>query len=286
MIDGVPFYLEERRENDLAAGSAANLPLLAVHGYGVDHGLMAGCLEPVFAAMNPAQRPSRRIYLDLAGMGRSPRHPDIRTADDYLAWLQRAADLLLPNGQYLLAGYSYGGYLAQGLRYRNADRVAGLLLICPVSTAQLYARRLPSSGHVFRDDDWWQRQKDEPDAADFARFAAWATEEGYDRFRQHIAPGLARGNRDFMTSYRGSADYDFSFEEELHRAICDVPSCILLGRQDRIVGYEDMLALRDRFSHGTMTVFDGAGHNLQIDRIGLFEAMVKDWMERLAVVTV
>jgi pimeloyl-ACP methyl ester carboxylesterase len=49
----------------------AGIPVLMLHGYGIDHSVMAGCMEPVFQG-----RPGyRRIYIDLPGMGRS-KAPD------------------------------------------------------------------------------------------------------------------------------------------------------------------------------------------------------------------
>jgi len=44
------------------------IPVLMIHGWSVDHRLMSGCLEPVFA-LHPTQ--FMRIYIDLPGMGLS-----------------------------------------------------------------------------------------------------------------------------------------------------------------------------------------------------------------------
>ena len=46
----------------------SGLPLLALHGFPVDHRLMTGCLEPVFRPDDAI----RRIYPDLPGLGASP----------------------------------------------------------------------------------------------------------------------------------------------------------------------------------------------------------------------
>lgn len=57
------------------------VPVLALHGWTVDHRLMLGCLEPLFAGRSGY----RRLYPDLPGMGKSPAPPSVASSDDMLA---------------------------------------------------------------------------------------------------------------------------------------------------------------------------------------------------------
>jgi len=56
------------------------VPVLALHGAGVDHREVMACLEPVLGGFAGY----RRIYLDLPGMGRTPAPETISSADDVL----------------------------------------------------------------------------------------------------------------------------------------------------------------------------------------------------------
>jgi pimeloyl-ACP methyl ester carboxylesterase len=59
VVGDVPVHYVEHGEG---------LPVLALHGAGVDHREVMACLDPVLAAVSGY----RRIYLDLPGMGRTP----------------------------------------------------------------------------------------------------------------------------------------------------------------------------------------------------------------------
>jgi len=56
---------------------------------------------------------------------------------------------------------------------------------------------------------------------------------------------------------------------------------MLAGRQDHILGYEDMLALLPRCPRALCSVLDGAGHNLQIEQRALVKTLFADWLRRM-----
>ncbi|MFO2550773.1 hypothetical protein QTN31_14285, partial [Alicyclobacillus cycloheptanicus] len=59
------------------------------------------------------------------------------------------------------------------------------------------------------------------------------------------------------------------------------PVLIVTGRQDDVVGFQDAWRFVDKYPRATFAVLDMAGHNLQIERSNLFEALVHDWLDRL-----
>ena len=66
------------------------IPLLMIHGYGIDHNVMTGCMEPIFKG-----RPGwKRIYLDLPGMGRTRASDRLKNSDDMLGWYSGSAKRL------------------------------------------------------------------------------------------------------------------------------------------------------------------------------------------------
>ncbi len=62
-VNGIPVHYAQH---------GSGMPVLALHGAGVDHREIMAALEPLFA-----NRPGyRRLYPDLPGMGRTPRTRD------------------------------------------------------------------------------------------------------------------------------------------------------------------------------------------------------------------
>lgn len=121
------------------------MPVLVLHGHGVDRRLMTGCCEPVFEKTSGY----RRIYPDLPGMGKSVAAQALQSADDMLDVVQAFARRVV-DGPYLLVGESHGGYLALGLLQRGEANVAGVFLLCPAVIADHRKRTLPKAEVVLR----------------------------------------------------------------------------------------------------------------------------------------
>jgi len=101
-LSNVSVYYEEYGEGR---------PFVNIHGFYPDHRLMKGCMEPVLS-----RRPGwRRIYFDLPGMGNTPAEPWIKGSDQMLDVVMDFIDRLIPDDNFVLAGESYGGYLARGV---------------------------------------------------------------------------------------------------------------------------------------------------------------------------
>ncbi|MHB1684992.1 MAG: alpha/beta fold hydrolase [Bacilli bacterium] len=81
-------------------------PIVALHGWSLDHRVMKECLEPTFTHRSGW----KRIYVDLPGMGRSPASDAIQSTDDILASVLRFIDAAIPGEEFAVCGESYGGY--------------------------------------------------------------------------------------------------------------------------------------------------------------------------------
>lgn len=101
-IRGVQLYFESMDEG---------LPIITLHGFPTDHRAMKGMLEPIFAKRTGY----RRLYLDLPGMGKSQSADWITGTDQVLETITHFIDEVIPDEPFLIAGQSYGGYLARGL---------------------------------------------------------------------------------------------------------------------------------------------------------------------------
>src|SRR5512136_639580 len=98
------------------------VPVVAIHGFGIDHHVMFYSHEPVFRH----REGYRRIYFDLPGMGRS-RGGMPANSDEMLQVVQDFIDSVIPGEDFLLTGASYGAYLARGIVHRWPHRVLGLM---------------------------------------------------------------------------------------------------------------------------------------------------------------
>ena len=122
-------------------------PVLAIHGLGCSSELMEGCLEPIFEK----HAGYKRIYLDLPGMGRSDADPAFASADAILEMLLNFIETVIGGHSFLLAGESYGGYLARGILAKKRSEIDGLLLICPVVVPNPQERILPKDSLLIRE---------------------------------------------------------------------------------------------------------------------------------------
>ena len=250
------------------------LPVINIHGYGIDHRTLKASLEPVFADRDGFQR----IYFDLPGMGRSGTNPRILSSDDMLEVVLQFIDHVIPQGQsFVLTGLSYGGYLARGVLHTMGDRVWALLLICPVIGFRRDHRQLP----VFR---LWDRDEDlvsamHPDEFEtIDQFLTIQTKPVWERFNQEITPSLALSDPGLLEQIR---DTEFSFEVDAPKLPFDNPCLIFLGRHDVAVGYKDAWKIYDNFSDATLVVLGRAGHCLQMEQSGLFGAHVRSWLDQI-----
>ena len=90
----------------------SGIPVVMIHGCQPDHRLMKGCMEPVFQTIEPL---FQRIYFDLPGMGLTKAEPWIENSDHILEIITGFINGIIPRKRFILAGESYGGYLARGL---------------------------------------------------------------------------------------------------------------------------------------------------------------------------
>lgn len=97
------------------------------------------------------------------------------------------------------------------------------------------------------------------------------------RYNNEIVSGIKISDEEFLNKVK--KQYGFSFK--LDQFDFTKPSLFFLGRQDSTVGYKDALNLTDKYSRGTFTVLDTAGHNLQIDQPQIFNNVVNEWLDRV-----
>jgi pimeloyl-ACP methyl ester carboxylesterase len=250
-------------------------PLVALHGFSPDHRLMKGCLEPIFRH----REGWRRMYPDLPGMGKTPGEEWIANSDHMLDVVLEFIDKVVPNQRIVLAGESYGGYLARAVTQKKHDLIDGLLLICPMIMAGRGMRKLPKHAVLLQDSEFLSTLE-KKDLAEFKPGHVVLTRRVWNRFSREVLPGLKAAGYEFLERIEKHG-YAFSFDLEAYRKTFEKPSLLLVGRQDSSVGYADAWSIVDKYPRMTFAVLDRAGHDLQIEQEGLFAALVNEWLDRV-----
>ena len=263
-INNLPIYYEEYGQGK---------PVLCVHGFSIDHWAMKGCMEPIFEKIDGY----RRIYLDMPGMGQTLGMDWVENADVVLDILKKFIAEIIGDENFLVAGNSYGGYMALGLAREMGEQIDGLFLLVPCTVGDTSLRRLPIKGEVAVEGGLEEYINSAEDFNNFIACAAIATKETWNRFAGEVMPGLNIADYGFLKAYR-QRGFSFSFEAELKDLQFAKPVVALTGKQDDSVGYEDTWDTIKHLPSLTFAVVDYAGHNLQIEQVDIFEAHVREWL--------
>ncbi len=250
-------------------------PIIMLHGGAPDRRSMIGCMEPILRN----RKGWRRIYLDLPGMGKTPAEEWISNSDQILNIVLDFIETVIPNQGFVLAGTSYGGYLARGIIHQMGQRVDGLLLICPAIVPDTEKRALPQHVTLVRDDSLPSNLYPE-EMKLFESFAVVQTPKIWKRTLKEILSGIKIADTEFLGKLQAYG-YSFTFDADALSAVFEKPTLILVGRQDSMVGYRHAWTILENYPRATFAVLDRAGHNLQIEQASLFDALVKEWLDRV-----
>jgi pimeloyl-ACP methyl ester carboxylesterase len=248
--------------------------MVCLHPIGADRSVMIAAMEPAVAAAGLGSR-IRRIYPDLPGCGESA--PVAPASEAVLAAITALAERERAGGPVLLAGWSYGGYLAAALARRQPDAVAGLLLIC-CGPRIMPADRQPPPGPPPAGPPGWLDGLPADLRDYFTRAlgnrtaASTATVAG--------ALGAARPcDEEYLQELRTSG---WRLPDEDAAAAYPGPASVLAGRGDWILGVPDAFRLFTTLPGADFAVFAEAGHFLPLEQPARFGAAVADWLGRVS----
>jgi pimeloyl-ACP methyl ester carboxylesterase len=285
-------------ETRLAGGIAyeergEGYPFVALHGYSLDRHMSIGAFEPLFdeagRATGEGGRRYRRIYPDLPFMGESADGIPSPGHDGMLEAMARFLRELVPTGPFLLAGESYGGYLARGLAREFADRAGGLFFLCPSILAGNGDRDVPDPIVLREEGSWREAAKADgatsEDLSDYEAFSVVRSQANFRRTRAEVISGIRVARLAALQRGLGGAG-GFSFDrlgkagtaDERFDPPFDRPACFFLGRQDPSTGWRDALRLAERYPRASYHILDAAGHNAQIEAPEAFAAAFRAWI--------
>jgi len=242
-------------------------PVVCLPWFGLDRSVMAAAMEPAFAGCPDWQR----IYVDLPGCGDSPAGPEtsdgvVDTVADFIA-----EEILLP--RVVLAGCSYGGYIAASLARRIPDRVAGLLLVCSGVKIRREDRDLPDDGGVSETDSWLTAV-----GADLHDHLSQALGNRTPGVAQRVAAVLTSsrpGDEAYLQRLRANG---YQLVDESSETQFVGPALIVAGREDRIAGYADQFRATRFYPQATFAAIAGAGHYLPFERPAMFAGLAREWL--------
>ncbi len=260
-VKGIPVHYKE---------FGSGRPFFGLHGWPLDHRHMVEEFEPLFA-----DRPGwRRIYPDMPGMGQTPGADWITCQDQMLEVLLAFIDAVAPEERFVVAGTSYGGYLARGVVYQRGHQMDGMMINVPLVETDKDKRLLPEYRLVHQDPDYLAAK--EP--ADDFPFTAQSM-QALEHLRKYYNPAGAVADHAFLE--RVAKQYPFSFAVDALKEQFPAPSLILTGRFDHWCGYREAYHLLDQYPRATYAVLDRAGHALVTEENGPFLALASDWLERV-----
>ena len=247
------------------------IPVLFFHGWGMDKKLMSGCFEPVFADVDKLYK---RVYIDIPGMGKSVAGESIKTSDDILNVLYNFVRDVIGE-EIILAGESYGGYLARGFVNKYPDIIKSLILLCPLVYPGYRTGQVEELCVKEKDEEFLQTLTEE-DYASFTYMNVILTKPVWEKYKIDIMPALAAQDRHFLDEVLDGA---YSFDVDVMEKPFTKPCLILVGKQDTEVGFKDQYGLLKVYPNATYCAINRAGHNLQIEQPEMFRSIVKSWLE-------
>ncbi len=237
------------------------VPVLALHGAGVDHREVMACLEPVLGGFAGY----RRIYLDLPGMGRTPAPETISSADDVLDVLLAFIDGVVGDMPMLVAGHSAGGYYAQAIAGRRPEQVVGLALLCPLLAG---IHDVPEHAVTVGAGDLGD--------AELRDYFTVQTAETLHRYERYVRPASERADGDALA--RIGEHWELTTPGPVRYGR---PTLLVTGRQDSTVGYAGAWDLLEHYPRATFAVLDRAGHALPHEQPELLRGLVTEWLDRV-----
>lgn len=249
------------------------MPLVALHGNGVDHRMLLG-LDDVLAASGGWER----IYPDLAGFGRTPALDAPGGLPELADWTAAMVRDVVGDRPFALIASSLGGLLARHVVAAVSDQVRGLALLAPVVDPVPSRRSLPPFEVRERDEELLA-SLDAGDRLEFEGLTARQVRDVWELFRETVLPGVRVA--DAEAGARLWENYVLDMPETSLAQPCEAPTLIVTGRQDHIVGYTDQLALLEHYPRATYLLLDDAGHNPQLEQPTLVAAALRDWSRRV-----
>lgn len=257
--------------------SESRIPLIVVHGAGVDHRMML----PLAAAFADSSD-FKSVYVDLPGFGKTPRLPAPGGVPELAEWLTREVKKVAGDGPFAILGTSLGGALSLSAAAQLREQCVGIALLAPVVDPIRENRTVPAHVVIAPDADLVAALEGTEGAEDYLALAVVQSEDTWSAFRTTVLPGLESADPVALTQMAERYYLEPLPGSEL--AGFAQPVLVVTGRQDAVVGYQDQWELAGQFPRCTFAVLDSCGHNVQIEQPRSVETLVQSWIADVSTV--
>lgn len=264
---------EQPLPEGIAAVHGSGLPVVLVHGNGVDHRILLA-LDDQLARPGNLQR----IYVDLPGFGGTPALPGRAGLPEYADWLQALLTSRFGAQPFALIGNSLGGLLAQEMADRFGEQILGMVLLAPVTKPAAEDRIVPARS-IIHEDELLLEELGPVNAGHYAQMSVLQTRANWEQFERHVLPGVLSADLRAMAHLSQRYYLDTLPVDRKH--VWKMPVLIACGMQDHIVGFKDAKALLERYPNASFLELERAGHNVHIDQPEIFAQALDRWLDSL-----
>ncbi|WP_425448283.1 alpha/beta fold hydrolase [Dethiothermospora halolimnae] len=234
-------------------------PILLFSGFATDMNTMKNCMEPIFSKKSGW----KRIYVDHPGVGDTLVGIDIKGPKDFFNTILEFVEAVIGKKErFVLAGYSFGGYISRYILNHKFNMVDGLLLINPLIFPGIENCDIDTNVKEIKNADKGTQEKIEK------------------RTAIDIDKSMAKTNFEFLNMLKDTG-HEFIIEIDNFNKSFEKPTLILTGRQDNAVGYRDAFKIIDKYPRASYCVLDKSGHTIQIEQEELFNKLVEEWLYRV-----
>ncbi len=256
----------------------ADAPLMIVHHGAPGLGSMA---EPL-RSFGPFADTYRVIVFDARGSGRSEGNGPF-THEQWAADVDGLREWAGAD-QIVMAGGSYGGFIAMEYAIRYPDRVRALVLrdtSADSSNEELSRANALASDRVDLDLEKFSRIMDGTTRSDQDLKECWAEILPlYD----HVYDPAATAAKVEATPYRYQT-HNWAFTENMPRydikgqlPEISCPTLVTVGRDDWITPVSCSETICELIPNSRVVVFEGSGHSPQIEEAELFQKVVREFL--------
>jgi pimeloyl-ACP methyl ester carboxylesterase len=244
-------------------------PILMLHGMPLDHNAMIFEMERHFKERSGW----KRIYIDMPGHGKTPGAEWITSTDQVLKVVEEFVDKVIRGKRFVVAGTSYGAYIARGIVYRKGVQIDGLLLNVPSILSDNTKRTLPPRIVLVKNQTIMDAAKTEN--------IMWLEDMCVVQNQTVLDYVRAIEKSEADANFLDRVKYGFSFDVDRLPQPFPAPTLFIMGRQDNVVGYRDAWSILENYPRATFAVLDRAGHLALGEQSGLCSALMKDWLDRV-----
>ena len=255
-------------------------PILVLHGgLGLDHGYLRSTFDELSDEY-------RVVYIDFLGNGRSDRTIDYKAITDNQLWVDQVADVIDVMGlnSPVVAGHSYGGYVAQEFAIQYP--VAGLELILMATAPKLdhldkailnaRARGTDDQVQALEEDLSHPQESDEQWAKTWRRLLPLYFHAPNDAVIDDLVEGAVFSAEGFNAAHL-QALKNFDTTAELNRIECR--TLVICGDDDWILPLDPCsLSLAAGIPGANLAVLPACGHFPFIEQPAEFLRLVRKWL--------